>query len=303
MGNDNLSIVSFNSSRKGLLTLSPDQRPSYLQRIFQSSNAKPDICFLPGDDKYAKLNAIRGYDQFTVPNSEDTVVLFDVNRVKMEKPKVSFNSFGQLPGLDFDKLVVPQVEVSTLQPYKQVVKEFSMISWKYGYFQSTGFSVETLMESLITFSQRLAITTGKPVLIGGEMNIEYSTLMKIVKKLSTDQQEEFLANMQPVMCEQGFLPSMTKSSLRDIRHLFMMNVFQCKSTSSNGVIKTWEDRQRTEIVPDCFIASKHLKLAEASLLDVEEVTGRQICMSLLQKHKPTQTSMEIPVRPPKHHGG
>jgi hypothetical protein len=271
MGNDNLSIVSFNSSRKGLLTLSPDQRPSYLQRIFQSSNAKPDICFLPGDDKYAKLHAIRGYDQFTVPNSEDTVFLFDVNRVKMEKPKVNFNSFGQLPGLDFDKLVVPQVEVSTLQPYKQVVKEFSMISWKYGYFQSTGISVETLMESLITFSQRLAITTEKPVLIGGEMNIEYSTLMKIVKKLSTNQQEEFLANMQPVMSEQGFLPSMTKSSLRDIRHLFMMNVFQCKSNSSNGVIKTWEDRQRTEIVPDCFIASKHLKLAEASLLDVEEV--------------------------------
>jgi hypothetical protein len=272
MGNDNLSIVSFNSSRKGLQTLSSEQRPTYLQRLFQSSSAKPDICFLPGDDKYAKLNAISGYGQFTIPNSDDTVVLFDVNRVKMEKPKVSLNSFGVLPGLDFDKLVVPQVEVSTLQPYQRVVKEFSMISWKYGYFQSTGISVETLMESLITFSQRLAITTGKPVLIGGEMNIEYSSLVKIVKKLSTDQQEEFLTNMQPVMSEQGFLPSMTKSSLRDIRHLFMMNVFKCKSNSSNGVIRTWEDRQRSEVVPDCFIASKHLKLAEASLLDVEEVT-------------------------------
>ncbi|XP_045197274.2 uncharacterized protein LOC123551996 [Mercenaria mercenaria] len=301
MGNDNLSIISFNSSRKGLLTLSDGQRPSYLQRLFES--AEPDICFLPGDDKYANLNVIRGYGQYTIPNAEATVLLYDSNRVKMMEPKASLNSFGPLPGLDFNQMVVPQVEVSTLQPYQQVVKEFSMVSWKHDFFQTATVEVKTLVESIITFSQRLAITTGKPVLIGGEMNIDFTILNQIVNKLSNDNQEDFLSTMQSVMSEQGFLPSMTKSSLRDIRHLFMMKVFRCKSNSSNGVVKTWDDRKSTEVVADCFIASKHLQLAEASLLDVEKVTGRQICIPLLKTHKPTQTSMEIPVRPPRHHGG
>lgn len=305
MGNDKLSIVSFNSSRKGLMTLSPGQRPSYLQRLFES--AEPDICFLPGDDKYAKLNVIRGYGQFTVPHNDDTVLLYNSNRVSMKEPQVSLNAFGYLPGLDFDQLVVPQVEVTAPKPVNQIVKEFSMVSWKFDFFETAskkGLRAETLLESIITFTQRLAWTTRKPVLIGGEMKIDFNILKKIVERLSHKENDQFLAELQPILEKVGYLPSMTEASSSDLRKLFMMKVFRCQPNNSTTIVNTWEqNNNRQEVVSDCFIASKNLQLAEASLLDVEQVTGRQISMPLLQTYRPTQTHIDIPVRPPKHSGG
>ncbi|XP_060569435.1 uncharacterized protein LOC132727863 [Ruditapes philippinarum] len=304
MDNDVLSILSFNSSRKGLQTLSPHIRSGYLHRIFQCPDTKPDICFLPGDDEAAKLNAIRGYGQYTLQQCEGTVFLYDVNRVQMSRPNVSLNSIGSLPGLDLDKLVVPHVKVFSLQPHQRVVKEFSMVSWKYDLFQSATVPAETLMESILIFSQRLINKTEKPIFIGGEMNIEFDTLMEIVKKISKDREMTFLKSLKPDADEQCYTPSMLKGSTTDIRHRFMMKVYRCKSNSSNDNIQAQDYRQKSDvIIPDCFIASKHLELKDASLLDIEKVPGRQISMPLLQKHKPTQTSMEIPVRPPKHHGG
>jgi hypothetical protein len=175
-----------------------------------------------------------------------------------------------LPGLDLDKLVVPHVKVYTLKPYQRVVKEFSMVSWKYDLFQSATVPAETLMESILIFSQRLIDRTEKPIFIGGEMNIEFDILMKIVKKISKDREKTFLKSLKPDADEQCYTPSMLKGSTTEIRHRFMMKVYRCKSNSSNDNIQARDDRQ-SNVVPDCFIASKQLELKEASLLDIEKV--------------------------------
>ncbi|XP_045197391.2 uncharacterized protein LOC123552067 [Mercenaria mercenaria] len=300
--NDNISIISLNSSRKGLLAMPQDDQVNYLNSIFE--NAPPDICFLPGDDKMAKLNVIRGYKQFTIPNAKDTVLLYDTSRITMKKPNVSFNSFGPMPGLDFNKMVVPQVEVFTLKPCQRVVKEFSIVSWTFDFFETAPVQPETLVESIIIFAQQLAKITRIPVLIGGEMSIDHRKLNEIVKKVSKDSQEEFLASIHPEMSENEYLPSMTKASSRNQRHLFMMNVYRCEANGANGSVEqSVGGNTSDQVVADCFIASKTLHLTEPTFLDFNEVTGRKIRMESLQKYKPTQSSMEIPVRPPKHNGG
>ncbi|XP_052803000.1 uncharacterized protein LOC128233386 [Mya arenaria] len=298
MGHDKLSIVSFNSSRKGLNSLPDVHRSPYLQRILEAS--EPEICLLPGDDKTVSMNSVKGYGQYKVPSADGTVLLFDNNRVRMRSPNVSFNTFGPLPGLDMDNMVCPGVEVLSLTPSgnQSVVKEFSMVTWKYTMSTETKVKIETLAESLILFSQRLALLTGKPVLVGGELTIDHGSLKEIVGKLSKDGQEMFLSGVQPEMEKLGYLPSMAKGSLRDQRHLFMMNVFKC-SSGTNGL----GHKRNEALVSDCFIASKALELTEAKLVDVEQVTGRQIKMEMLRKHCPTETSVHIPQRPPRHHGG
>jgi hypothetical protein len=189
----------------------------------------------------------------------------------MTNPKVNLSTLGPIPGLDLNQMVVPDVEVSSLQPIKTPVKTFNMVSWRYDFFETAceRVTVEKWVEGIITFSQRLAWTTQKPVIIGGEMKVEFNMLMKIVKKLSSDSQKGFLENMQPIMGEMGYLPSMSKSSLTNVRHLFMMNVFRCDTSKHQEIVQTWDGTP--EVVADCFIASKNLELAEATLLDVEQV--------------------------------
>ncbi|XP_052805636.1 uncharacterized protein LOC128235001 [Mya arenaria] len=165
MGHDKLSIVRFNSSRRGLSSLPNAHRSPYLERILEASSL--EICLLPDDDKTVSMNAVMGYGQYKVPSADGTVLLFDNNRVRMRSPNVSLNAFGPLPGLDMDNMVCPGVEVMSLTPSgnQSVLKEFSMVTWKYTMSTETKVKIETLAENLILFSPRLAMSTGKPVLV------------------------------------------------------------------------------------------------------------------------------------------
>lgn len=267
---DKLTIINFNSQKKGLYSISPDDRSTYLSSVLEQE--EPGICFLPGDDKRARLNAVRGYGQFTTPNADDTVLLYDTNKVEMKQPQVNLNSLvGDLAGLDLNQMVCPQVEVSSLRPCKSVVKEFSIVSWAYKLFEERSVRMETRAESIITFAQRLSVKTEKPVIISGEMNIDSTILDRIVKTRCSEMQKLFLGEIEPDMIEAGFLPSNMKTATLEFRHLFMMKVFRC---SSSTIIKT---RER-QAVADCFIASKQLDLAEAKLLHVEQVSEHSICI-------------------------
>lgn len=277
----------------------PSERGSkYLGDILDG--AKPDICFLPGDDKSLKCSGIiRGYDQYLTSNGDSAALLFNASKVQMKSPDVNLSAFGNLAGLDVDQLVCPRVEIRAPAPISNIVKEFNLITWKYTLYTEAKVQVETLSESLILLAQRLAWQTGKGVLIGGEMTIDFSSLQKLINKLCKEGDEMFLSSIQPEMGQLGYLPSMTKASLRDQRHLFMMKVFRCSSNTGNGIVNTWNGQ-----VADCFIASKTLELTEASLMNVEQVIGRGIKMSCpLKQHAPTKTEMVIPPRPPRHHGG
>ncbi|XP_052805804.1 uncharacterized protein LOC128235109 [Mya arenaria] len=298
MGQDHLSLMSFNSSRRGLCSLPTSQRSPYLEKIIVAS--APDICLLPGDEKAVSMNAVKGYGQYKVQSNDGLVMLYNNTRVRINSPHVSLNSFGPLPGLDMDSMVCPGVEVLSLTPSgnKSVIKEFSMVTWKYTMVTEAKVQIETLAESLILFSQCLAWSTGKPVLVGGELTIDHGSLKQIVGKLCKEGQETFLSGVQPEMGKLGYLPSMTKGSLRDQRHLFMMNVYKC-SSGTNGFVQA----RNEALVADCFIASKALELTQAKLVDVEQVTGRQIKLEMLRKHCPTETSVHIPQRPPRHNGG
>lgn len=297
MGNDNLSIVSFNPTRKGLYSLSESSRLPYLQRLFEMMH--PDICLLPGDDKSAKLNVIRGFGQYMTPNNDDTILLYDVNKVSMTTANVNLQSFGNLPGIDFDKIVCPKVEVSSLLPMKSVVKEFSIVTWHHTLFPNiVSLDNNILMESVLVFAQRLAMVTRLPIIIAGEINMEYRLLVNIVEKLGKENSDVYLQNIQPIMAENGYIPSITAAASRNERHKFMMKVYKCQkaynSNSGNNI---------REFVPDCFIASKCLELKEPSILDLESVTAKHIMIEAVKSHCPTQTSMTIPVRPPRHQGG
>lgn len=280
--------------------MSTAKSTKYLDKILNEEKA--DICFLPGDDQSAKLSGIvRGYGQYLSPTADGTILLYNSSKVQMKKPDVNFSVFGHLPGIDFDQMVCPQVEITTHYPERRVVKEFNLISWKYTLYSEPKTDISVLTESILLFSQRLALQTGKGVLIGGEMTIDYSLLQQIVKKVSTDQDELFMANMQPEMSQLGYLPSMTKGSFREHRHLYKMDLYRCSGPSMNdtgsGVVKTWKQA-------DCFIASKTLELTEAKLVNVEQVLGREISVKCpLKEHAPTKTEMVIPPRPPRHHGG
>ncbi|XP_052804761.1 uncharacterized protein LOC128234536 [Mya arenaria] len=309
MGRDNLSIVSFNSSRRGLNSLRTSERSPYLERIIEGSS--PDICLLPGDDKAMTMNAVRGYGQYYVPSADGTVLLYDSNRIRMNEQQVNVNGFGPLPELDTYKMVLPSVQVLSLMPSndRSVVKEFSLVSWKYTMFSQSRDKTRTL-ESLIVFCQWLALSTEKAVFIGGEMAIDYDTIVKITKNLSQKGRERYVSDAQSEMVDHAFLPSMTKATVRDRRHLFEMNVYKCKS---DPVLSSNEPQA------DCFISSKILELSEAKLVDVEKVCSRQCkletlvdvekvsskqCeLETLRKICPTATTMTIPQRPPRHHGG
>lgn len=265
---DKLTIINFNSQKKGLYSMPPDERSTYLSSVLEKE--EPGICFLPGDDKRAGLNAVRGYGQYTIPNAEDTVLLYDTNKVQMKQPGVDLNSLvGDLSGLDLNQMVCPQVVVSSLKPYTAVVKEFNIVSWAYQLFEGKSVRMETRAESIVIFSQRLSVKTGKPVIISGEMNIDAAILDSIVKTRCTEMQKLFLGAIKPDMTEAGFLPSNMKTAATEFRHLFMMKVFRC---SSNTTVQT---RER-QAVADCFIASKQLDLVETTLLDVEQVSGHVI---------------------------
>ncbi|XP_052804760.1 uncharacterized protein LOC128234535 [Mya arenaria] len=288
MGRANLSIVSFNSSRRGLNSLKTSERSTYLKSIFEGSS--PDSCLLPGDDKAMSMNAVVGYGQYQVISADGTVLLYDNKRISMSEPQVSLNSFGPLPELYTYKMVCPSVQVLD---GRSVVKEFSLVSWKYTMFTESKERTRTL-ESTIVFSQRLAFSTGKPVFIGGEMAIDCETIQTITTNLSQKGKERFLSDAQSEMVEHAFLPSTTSATFRDRRHLFELKLYRCKS----GPMLSSSGSQ-----PDCFISSKILELSEAKLVDVEKVCSRQCKLETLRKICPTETTVTIPQRPPRHQGG
>lgn len=282
--------------------MSKEQSSNYLGHIL--NGAQPDICFLPGDDKCLKYSGcVNGYGQYLVPTLDGTVLLYS-SRVEVKKPDISFGTFGPLPGIDFDKMVCPQVAIRAAAPMNHIVKEFNLITWNHTLYTESKTDIGTLSESIILFAQRLSIQTGRCVLIGGEMTIEFTTLEDIVKKLSTEQKELFLSNIQPEMSQLGYLPSMTNATFRGLRHLFEMKVFRCNANEVTKS-KTRISNVRNNNVADCFIASKELELTEAKLVDVEQATARciKMCPPALKEHAPTKTEMVITPRPPRHSGG
>ena len=81
MGKDCINIISMHSARRGLEELAPRHRSSYLQKLIEG--ASPDICFMPGDNgKCLEENVVVGYEQYRTPNQENTVLLYDTNRVR-----------------------------------------------------------------------------------------------------------------------------------------------------------------------------------------------------------------------------
>ncbi|KAH3738729.1 uncharacterized protein LOC127850261 [Dreissena polymorpha] len=326
MGRDNLSIVSLNSARRGFESLKETHRTPYLERILQSST--PDICFLPGDDKAIGPNAVVGYQQFPAPSGDGTVLLYNYKRMTLRQPEVDmYNVIQPLKGLDPLKLVCPIVEVYA-PGENRVVREFSMISWKYTLFKNCREEPTSLAESIILFAQRLAQMTKRPLLIGGEMPFDHGTLQNIVKKISHDNQEQFIMDISPEMKEDGYLTSNIKSSQLSQRHLFIMKVYRCSTsfTKPQEIVQTWNAGPPNA---DCFIASKALELTEAQLLDVEPVIGRKVeminiantdcqsntetevkqpthrtsCSTAQHVYRPTSTTMTVQARPPKHSNG
>lgn len=299
MGVDALSIVSMNSSRKGLLSLSPSNRTSYLQNILE--NAEPDLCFLPGDKGETGKDVVIGYQQYMSPTNRETVLLYKAERIKMSSPSFSFNSFGELPLVSYENILCPLVNVETLAPNpKHVIKQFSAISWHYQMCDialSKGQQMK-MSESLVILARMVAMTTRQPVLVCGEFPVSFNEVMNIVKEQTKQNRADFLQGWQEELGPHGYLPSMTNGATRDMRHRFELKGFRCKALEKNVNIRAEEAS-----IPDFFLASKELELKEPSLMNVEKLTGRKVQMKALLNHCPTRTEMKIPVREPRHHGG
>jgi len=294
MGYDTVTIVSMNSARMD--SLPKHARGGYLNQLL--NGIQPDIGVLPGDNPELGNNVLPEdkYGQHKT-QEHNTLLLFDVNRICMDKQEQNRNVFNDLMGLDQLQLAWPEVTVSTPKPCQTVVKTFSLVAIPHTLFEvDNSRNNELLLVNLITLSQRLAIVNGTPVLIAGEIRLPMQAIRNIISKQNQSTQEAFLKGAHQYFKQFNFLPSMTKGSTRDKQQLFKMEPIQCRRKDS--VVKTWSPEHA-----DCFIASKALEMTEPKGINVGETLGQQVQMKAIRESCVTKTEMHIPVRPPKHHGG
>ena len=300
MGYD-IKIVSMNLSKAGR------QNESYLRRLLDGE--KPDLCLLPGDNTDMKNCVICGYEQYLTQGNEQTVLLYNPNRLKLKWSPVSVNQYNQLPGTNFDDLVCPEAEVQ-LGPYKEP-KRFSILTWHFSLTRETSITRRTQAENIIRLSQNISRNREIPMFIGGDFNIDLVSMQQLVKHVSSEGKQALnqQATESELFPEETWLPSMKNGTLRLQRHLIAMEVFACKQSSS--IVAEYGSQQQF----DFFVASKALLLKETTLVDLGCATGKTTrvnkCVTEEPKLKPTangnymptKTIMSPEARPPKHFGG
>ena len=319
---DTLKIISMNFTKAG-------KKPkSYLRELLDGQ--QPDLCLLPGDNDELKKTVVCEYEQCLTQGNNKTVLLYKAKKVKLTATTIGCNEFPQLPGINFDSMVCPQATVE-VGPYQEP-KRFSILMWDDRLTQER-IDRRTQAENIIRLSQTIAEQRGSPILVGGDFNLEYTSIQKIVTHLNTERTNTFMeqATNSGLFPPETYLPSMTKGTLRPQRHLFAMRVFACKQNDS--IVAEYGTHQQS----DFFIASKELELKDTTLLDFGTATGRQASLENLRRdcvkmetetpvptysptkmsgertktetfnysacYAPTRTEMVIPPRPPKHHGG
>ena len=289
-------------------------KKSYLRQLLDGEN--PDLCLLPGDNDNLKKSVVCEYEQYFTQGNEQTVLLYKSKRLRLNWSPVNVNLYQQLPGTNFDMLVCPEAEVE-LGPYKEQ-KRFSILTWHYSLTRLNQMNRNTQAENIIRLSQAISMTRQIPTLIGGDFNIDLTTMRKIVKHLSSEGQQGYIqqATQSDMFPKQTWLPSMVNGTLTPQRHLIAMQVFACEQQHSSIVA---EYQQQS----DFFIASKSLVLKEPTLVDFGSATGRKTKVekceepkpkpamngtscytpSYVPNYAPTKTTMSTEPRPPKHSGG
>lgn len=299
MGFENLKIISMNLSKAGC------QQKSYLRKLLDGE--KPDLCLLPGDNGDNGMCLVGGYEQYLTQGNEQTVLLYNPSRLKLNRSTVSVNQYTPLPGINFDLLVCPEAEVE-LGPYKEP-QRFSILTWHFSLTRENTTDGRTLAENIVRLSQNISMVRQIPTFIGGDFNIDVQSMQKIVKHLSSEGTQSFIqqATNTGLFPKDTWLPSMVNGTLRPQRHLIAMNIYSCKQDSS--VVMQYQSQQH-----DFFVASKALVLEDTALVDFGSATGKRtkVDKCFLEEPKttvngtgyiPTKTTMSTQPRPPKHSGG
>ena len=302
MGYD-IKIISMNLSKAGR------QHESYLRQLLDGE--KPDLCLLPGDNNDMKNCVVSGYEQYLTQGNEQTVLLYNPNRLKLKWSPVSINQYQPLPGTDFDTLVCPEAEVE-LGPYREQ-KRFSILTWHFSLTREIKIDRRTQAENIIRLSQTISMTRQIPTLIGGDFNLDLCSMQKIVKHVSSGGQQDFInqATQSGMFPKDTWLPSMVNGTLRPQRHLIAMQVFACKQSSS--IVAEYGYQQQS----DFFVASKSLVLKEPTLVDFGSAIGKRTNVEKFVTEEPkpkpavngttcyapTKTILSTEPRPPKHSGG
>ena len=291
-------------------------KKSYLRQLLDGEN--PDLCLLPGDNDNLKKSVVCEYEQYFTQGNEQTVMLYKANRLKLKWSPVNANNYQQLPGTNFDMLVCPEAEVE-LGPYKEP-KRFSILTWHFSLTREINMNRNTQAENIIRLSQAISTIRQIPTLIGGDFNVDLTTMRKIVKHLSSEGQQSYIQQAKEfdMFPKQTWLPSMVNGTLTSQRHLIAMQVFACEQQHSSIVAEYGYQQQS-----DFFIASKALVLREPTLVDFGSATGKKTKVekceepkpkpvmngtscytpSYVPNYKPTKTTMSTEPRPPKHFGG
>lgn len=295
MGLDSdIKIISMNLTKAGR------GNESYLRKLLDVE--KPDLCLLPGDNDDMKKCTVYGYQQYLTQGNDQTVLLYNTEKVKLKWSPVSADKYAQLPGVNFDELVCPEAEVQ-LGPHMDP-KHISILTWAPS---MTRKNIDRRMqaEHIIRLAQGISMNRQIPMLIGGDFNFALNNMEHVVKDISSQGKND----LNKRAAESGYypakewLPGMINGSLWPLKHLITMNLVACKSS----VV--------AEYGSDFFVASKALMLKEPTLVDFGSATGKRAkvneCDTEEPKLKPNGTTCYTPMkttlkaepRPPKHSGG
>ena len=285
---DSLRIIGMNATgRKGRMY--NDFRRANLRNLIE--NERPDILFLPGDNLDPDTFTQTSYQQLMDSTHNQTVLLYDSTRLRIKEQTI--DPQFRIPNNELANVLAPMVDITSPAPAQSIVKQFICVSWhqQFTVIERGSQVLYEIGRLVMMYAQFLAWFTGNEVFIGGDFNIPYDAVCRLIKEHNS-KIEEGIDSIKPEFQKLGYMDCMTETIHRPQRRLRQLKIHSCKSVEKIGD-------------PDFFVASKEMQLRETKKVQWESASRIQTRPSIDYCPEPTytKTEMYIPPRPPKNHGG
>ncbi|KAL3880659.1 hypothetical protein ACJMK2_032881 [Sinanodonta woodiana] len=263
-----------------------DRRYSFLETLLR--RGEHAIVFLddPLDSDEFKKPIVAQYEQVRGGSMSETVMLYDTKRLRVSTTSLEWPSGTELalPSLDLDQLVMPKVEVLPPMPSpanSEPLKEFMCLTWTSSVQEMMQRQREEWTRSLIQYSQRVALTSGRSVLMAGNFNYPTDQLSAMIDSMNQRAIKRLYEEVTPILAEHGLdQRSQVTYKVKPSKNLLKMKLYDCNSA-----------KQNTRSVNECFVASEELELKKASFFDMETYTSRHITMETRWKSDPFHTGI------------
>ncbi|KAK3576082.1 hypothetical protein CHS0354_014086 [Potamilus streckersoni] len=334
---DTVPIVSINGGgdRENI-----DRRYSFLETLLRRGEHAMAFLDDPLDGDEFKKPIVAQYEQVRGGINSEKVILYDPKRLRVSTTSLEWPSGIELtlPYLDPDQLVMSKVEVLPPMPSpanSQPLKEFMCLTWTSSIQEMMQTQREEWTRSLIQYSQQVALTRRRSVLMTGDLNYPTDQLSAMIHSMNQRAVKSLYEQVAPVLADYGLdQQSQVDYQVKPSKSLLKLKLYNCNSA-----------KQNVRNVNECFVASEELELKNASFFDMESYTSRQITMETRLEHEvlnkgirgskadpktsndlktktrtatkmtacdnpprpqnvcPIQAELYVPQRPPRHSGG